>query len=157
MFYRYFKKLTEVIVILCSMVMTFIVFIQVVLRYVFKTGISFGEELPRYLMVWIVFVAAGLALQEDSHVKIVLLVDKFRGRTRLVLDLVAQVLILGFVVLLLIETIFILPYQKSQIILSMRIPIFWFYLGIPVGCSVMILFLLPKIREKVKKILTRAK
>ncbi len=157
MFYYYLKKLTEVIVILCSMVMTFILFIQVVLRYVFKSGISFGEELPRYLMAWIVFMAAGLAMQDDSHIKIVSLAHKFRGRTRLVLDLVAQVLSLGFVVFLFIESMIILPYQKSQMVLSMGISIFWFYLGIPVGCSVMILFLLPKMREKVKKILTRTK
>ena len=154
MFYHYFKKLTEVFVILCSMVMSSILFIQVILRYVFKSGIYFGEELPRYLLVWIVFMAAGLAIHEDSHVKIQLFINKFQGRTRLVLDLVAQILLLGFVVLLLIETILILPYQKSQIILSMRLSFFWFYLSIPVGCSVMILFLLPKMREKVKKILT---
>ncbi len=152
MFYRYLKKLVEVAVIFSSAAMTFMLIIQVFLRYVLRTSIPFSEELARYLMIWVVFLAAGLALKEDAHINIKVLVDRLRGRTRLWLNLVAQILLLAFLVLLMIETIAVLPYQRAQIILSMGISIFWFYLAIPVGCSIMILFLLPKMHEKVKKI-----
>lgn len=152
MFYRYLKKLVEVAVIFSSAAMTFMLIIQVFLRYVLRTSIPFSEELARYLMIWVVFLAAGLALKEDAHISIRVLVDRLRGRTRLWLNLVAQILLLAFLVLLMIETIAVLPYQRAQIILSMGISIFWFYLAIPVGCSIMILFLLPKMHEKVKKI-----
>lgn len=152
MFYRYLKKLVEVAVIFSSAAMTFMLIIQVFLRYVLRTSIPFSEELARYLMIWVVFLAAGLALKEDAHINIRVLVDRLRGRTRLWLNLVAQILLLAFLVLLMIETIAVLPYQRAQIILSMGISIFWFYLAIPVGCSIMILFLLPKMHEKVKKI-----
>lgn len=152
MFYRYLKKLVEVAVIFSSAAMTFLLIIQVFLRYVLRTSIPFSEELARYLMIWVVFLAAGLALKEDAHINIRVLVDRLRGRTRLWLNLVAQILLLAFLVLLMVETIAVLPYQRVQIILSMGISIFWFYLAIPVGCSIMILFLLPKMHEKVKKI-----
>lgn len=152
MFYRYLKKLVEVAVIFSSAAMTFLLIIQVFLRYVLRTSIPFSEELARYLMIWVVFLAAGLALKEDAHINIRVLVDRLRGRTRLWLNLVAQILLLAFLVLLMVETIAVLPYQRVQIILSMGISIFWFYLAIPVGCSIMILFLLPKMYEKVKKI-----
>lgn len=152
MFYRYLKKLVEVAVIFSSAAMTFLLIIQVFLRYVLRTSIPFSEELARYLMIWVVFLAAGLALKEDAHISIRVLVDRLRGRTRLWLNLVAQILLLAFLVLLMVETIAVLPYQRVQIILSMGISIFWFYLAIPVGCSIMILFLLPKMHEKVKKL-----
>lgn len=153
MFYRYLKKIIEMVVIFCSAVMTFTLIIQVFLRYVLKTSIPFSEELARYLMIWVVFLAAGLALKEDAHISIRVLVDRFRGRARLWLNLGAQILLLIFLVLLIRESIAVLPYQRIQIILSMGISIFWFYLAIPVGCIIMILFLLPKMQEKVKKIL----
>lgn len=104
-------------------------------------------------MVWVVFLAAGLAVREDAHISIRVLVDRFRGRTRLWLNLGAQMLLLAFLVLLTVQTIAILPYQRLQIILSMGISIFWFYLAIPVGCSIMILFLVPKMHQKVRTIL----
>ena len=152
MFYRYLKKSVEVVVIFCSAAMAFILIIQVFLRYVLKASIPFSEELARYLMVWVVFLAAGLALKEDAHISIRILVDKLPGRTRSCVNLGAQILLLVFLVLLLIETVAVLPYQRLQIILSMGISIFWFYLAIPVGCSIMILFLLPKMHQKLKKI-----
>jgi TRAP-type C4-dicarboxylate transport system permease small subunit len=151
-FYGYLKKIVEVVVIFCSAAMAFILIIQVFLRYVLKASVPFSEDLARYLMVWVVFLAAGLALKEDAHISIRILVDRFRGRTRLWLNLGAQILLLIFLVLVLIETIALLPYQRLQIILSMGISILWFYLAIPVGCSIMILFLLPKMHDKVKKI-----
>ena len=152
MFYRYLKKSVEVVVTFCSAAMTFMLIIQVFLRYVLKASVPFSEELARYLMVWVVFLAAGLALQEDAHISIRILVDKLPGRTRSWANLGAQILLLVFLVLLMIETIALLPYQRLQIILSMGISIFWFYLAIPVGCSIMILFLLPKMHQKLKKI-----
>lgn len=153
MFYRYLNKIIEVVVTLCSAAMTFLLILQVFLRYVLKTSIPFSEELARYLMVWVVFLAAGLAVREDAHISIRVLVDRFRGRTRLWLNLGAQILLLAFLVLLMVQTIAILPYQRLQIILSMGISIFWFYLAIPVGCSIMILFLVPKMHQKVRTIL----
>jgi len=155
MFY-YLKKIVEGLVIVCSAVMTFLVIIQVFCRYCLGVSIPFSEELSRYLMVWVVFLAAGLALKDDAHISIKVLVDKFQERRRLWLSLAAQILLLAFLVLLLVESIALLPYQRVQIITSMGISIFWFYLAIPVGCVIMILFLLPKMYQKVKEILNKA-
>ncbi|MEA1964423.1 MAG: TRAP transporter small permease [Candidatus Aerophobetes bacterium] len=152
MFYRYLRRIVEIVVIFASAAMTFILIIQVFLRYVLKTSIPFSAELARYLMVWVVFLAAGLALKEDTHISIRVLVDKLPGRARSSFNLAAQILLLVFLVLLMIESIAVLPYQRMQIILSMGVSVVWFYLAIPVGCSIMILFLFPKMYEKIKKI-----
>ena len=151
MFYRYFKRAVELAVIATSASMTFILIVQVFLRYVLKTTIPFAAELARYLMVWVVFLAAGLALKEDAHINIKILVDRLPQRARSYFNLAAQILLLIFLVLLIIESIAVLPYQWRQIILSMGVSVFWFYLAIPVGSSIMVLFLLPKMYEKVKK------
>src|ERR1041384_3155912 len=52
---------------LCLAVMVVLVFGNVVLRYVFNSGITVSEELSRWLMVWLTFLGAIGALREHSH------------------------------------------------------------------------------------------
>jgi C4-dicarboxylate transporter DctQ subunit len=66
------------------------------------------------------------------------------------LNLIAQVLLVIFLVFLIIEGIIALGFQMDQIIPSLGLPIFWFYLAIPVGSFLMILNLLPKLWESLK-------
>ena len=47
---------------------TFLLFINVVLRYVFHYGMSWAEEVTRYILLWTVFVGAGVISREGTHV-----------------------------------------------------------------------------------------
>ncbi|HKS62279.1 MAG TPA: TRAP transporter small permease [Xanthobacteraceae bacterium] len=55
------------VIALCLAVMVVLVFGNVVLRYVFNSGITVSEELSRWLMVWLTFLGAIVALREHSH------------------------------------------------------------------------------------------
>ncbi|MBU0892182.1 MAG: TRAP transporter small permease subunit, partial [Gammaproteobacteria bacterium] len=46
--------------------MVVLVFGNVVLRYVFNTGITISEELSRWLFVWLTFMGAVVALREHG-------------------------------------------------------------------------------------------
>ena len=150
MFYRILNRSIEVLTVLFLSVLTIIVPIEVFLRYLFGKSLYITEEFTRYLMVWVVFLASSLAIEADSHINIEILVNRFRGRTRSWFNLIAQILLLTFLIFLIIEGVIILPFQLDQIIPSLGIPIFWFYLAIPVGSSLMILNLLPKIWQSLK-------
>lgn len=52
---------------ICLAVMVVLVFGNVVLRYAFNSGITMSEELSRWLMVWLTFLGAIVALREHSH------------------------------------------------------------------------------------------
>ena len=52
---------------LCLFVMVVLVFGNVVLRYAFNSGITLSEELARWLMVWLTFLGAIVALREHAH------------------------------------------------------------------------------------------
>ena len=47
--------------------MVVLVFTNVVLRYVFNSGIATSEELSRWLLVWLTFLGAIVALREHAH------------------------------------------------------------------------------------------
>lgn len=47
--------------------MAILVFGNVVLRYLFNSGITWSEEMSRFLFVWMVFLGAIAALKENLH------------------------------------------------------------------------------------------
>jgi TRAP-type C4-dicarboxylate transport system permease small subunit len=46
----------------------FLLFVNVILRYVFGYAISWAEEVTRYTLLWTVFIGAGVISRESSHV-----------------------------------------------------------------------------------------
>src|SRR3954462_2697540 len=54
-------------VALCLAVMVVLVFGNVVLRYGFNSGITVSEELSRWLLVWLTFLGAIVAVREHAH------------------------------------------------------------------------------------------
>ena len=55
------------VIALCLAVMVVLVFGNVVLRYGFNSGITISEELSRWLLVWLTFLGAIVAVREHSH------------------------------------------------------------------------------------------
>ena len=55
------------VIALCLAVMVVLVFGNVVLRYGFNSGIAISEELSRWLLVWLTFLGAIVAVREHSH------------------------------------------------------------------------------------------
>lgn len=66
----------NLLVALALAVMVLLVFGNVVLRYVFNSGISVSEELSRWLFVWITFLGAIVAVKEHGHLGTDILLTK---------------------------------------------------------------------------------
>jgi TRAP-type C4-dicarboxylate transport system permease small subunit len=62
-----FDRLLEIILVLCMLVMFVLVFINVMLRLFFNSGIDISEELPRYAFVWMCFIGAIVGMRRHSH------------------------------------------------------------------------------------------
>lgn len=90
----------EVLVVANLATMTFLVFLNVVLRYAWNSGITLSEELSRILFVWLTFLGAVLALARDEHVAMHLFVDKMPPRLRAYWPLMIDALLLALSVLL---------------------------------------------------------
>src|SRR5436190_20185482 len=57
----------KAVIALCLAVMVILVFGNVVLRYGFNSGITISEELSRWLLVWLTFLGAIVALRDRDH------------------------------------------------------------------------------------------
>ncbi|TNF59556.1 MAG: TRAP transporter small permease [Burkholderiales bacterium] len=79
------RHLAEAFMALCMTVMLVVIFVNVVLRYGWGTGILISEELARLLFVWLVSVSAVLALQEGKHLGFDMVTSRLQGVPAVVL------------------------------------------------------------------------
>lgn len=152
----FFKTLTKIIegsvLVLLGVIILFVT-VEVFLRYLFGKTLIVTEELTRYLLVWLVFLAASLALKRDDHINIVVLVDRFRGKAKHIIVFISQTLLLTFLLFLFVTSILLLPNQVDQIAPSLGVSLLWFYLAMPIGCLLMMIFLIPKMFSTAKAVL----
>ncbi|MEO5670686.1 MAG: TRAP transporter small permease [Ramlibacter sp.] len=60
-------RLFSVLMVACLVLMVIMVFGNVVLRYVFNSGLTVSEELSRWLFVWMTFLGAVVAMRNHAH------------------------------------------------------------------------------------------
>ncbi len=70
-----FYRLLEVILVISMVVMFVLVFMNVMLRIFFNSGIDFAEEIPRFAFVWMTFVGAVIGMHKHSHLGVDMVVS----------------------------------------------------------------------------------
>ncbi|TMH00635.1 MAG: TRAP transporter small permease subunit [Betaproteobacteria bacterium] len=77
-----FQRAANLAMAICLGVMAVAVFINVVLRYGFGSGVAASEELSRLLFVWMVFLGATAAYPAGEHMAFTSLVGLLQKRPR---------------------------------------------------------------------------
>ena len=75
-----FQRVAQAAMAACLGVMAVAVFVNVVLRYGFGSGIAASEELSRLLFVWMVFIGATAAYPAGEHMAFTSLVGLLKSR-----------------------------------------------------------------------------
>jgi gluconokinase len=91
-----FQRFTTAAMAACLGVMAVAVFVNVVLRYGFGSGIAASEELSRLLFVWMVFLGATAAYPAGEHMAFTSLVGLLQKRpgAMLAMTVVIRLLVL---------------------------------------------------------------
>jgi len=87
-------RLLKVAIAICLAAMVVLVFTNVVLRYAFNSGIATSEELSRWLLVWLTFLGAIVALRQHAHLGVDTLVRALPPRGKLVCFVLSYLLML---------------------------------------------------------------
>jgi len=80
---RHAQRVTHAAMALALGVMALAVFVNVVLRYGFGSGVAASEELSRLLFVWMVFMGAAVAYPAGEHMAFTGLAGTLQGRPRI--------------------------------------------------------------------------
>jgi len=124
-------------IIIAMVVMLFVIFIQVIFRYVFQNSLTFSEELARYLFVYIVFFGTAVVARENGHIVVGVLSQKLKGKTAKYTKVAAYTSIMVFVTILFYHGVKVVTLTSYQLSPALRIPMSYIYLAIPVAAFVM--------------------
>ena len=126
---------------LLLIILTVSVFLQVLIRFVFKYPLPWTEEVSRIAFVYSIFVGATIAVREKTHLNIdVLLIVLPKGTARVitVLGLILVGIFLGFVTW---EGIALVRETGVQMTPVMQVPFRYLYLIVPASGALMLLYL----------------
>jgi TRAP-type C4-dicarboxylate transport system permease small subunit len=99
---KYLETMLNIFMAFALSLMVVLVFGNVVLRYFFNSGITWSEEMSRYLFVWLTFLGAIGAFKDKEHLGVDMLVKRLPTGLKKVALVISDLLML-FVLYLVLE------------------------------------------------------
>jgi len=113
-----------------------VITLQIVSR-VFFTAVGWTEEVARFLLVWITFLAATLAFRRGRHIAVTFVVDALPGLPRRPVQVAARLVALCFLLALVVIGWQYMQMQSFQKSASLRLSMTWVYAVMPLAAAIM--------------------
>ena len=139
-----FKKLNQYFEeVLCTFFLS-VVFIsvitQVVLRFGFSSAAVWAEETAVYGLIFATYLGASLGIKRREHVRITFVVLSFPKKLKVVSIILADILWLGFLALMIVQTIVYtkLLFDVSYVLPGLKIELRWLQMFMPLTFCLMV-------------------
>jgi len=127
-------KVMEWLCIAILGIMTVLVVYQVVTRKVFNSPSAYSEALSQYLFVWMIMYGSAYVFGLKEHLDIAILKDKMKGVTLLVVEILTNVCLVLFAVVVLVYGGYIISAQQMATTdAALQIPMGIIYSAIPIS------------------------
>jgi TRAP-type C4-dicarboxylate transport system permease small subunit len=138
---RVFQATLAAGVVAAFLVMLVCIGLQVVMRYVFNSPLVWSEELARFAMIWMAFLAIALGLRRGSHVRLegLKVVPK---RWNSAVGWVSAAVVAALLGMLVYYGWTLTERTMTQISAALQLPMGLIYAAIPVSALLMLLGLL---------------
>ena len=133
-------KLLRVFILVLATAIFVIITMAVFMRYVLGTSFSWTEEVPRYLLIWISFLGAAVAVQRGEHIAFDLLYNRLPPRLRLALFWLLNLLVLAFGWIMLRYGIVFVQEFGSDLMETIPYTNYWYYPAMPISGGLIMLF-----------------
>jgi len=150
-FDRTFLRLNRALIGGMMFAMFVLVFINVVGRYAFQVSYAPAEEISTFLMIWVAYLGAGLALREGRHAAIDMLQDRLPPPARRLLRILLAGVMLCFFAALVWLGICMSIFGWSQETIATQIPTGIPYLAVPLGGVFFCIHLVLSIRAWIER------
>ncbi|WP_111646641.1 TRAP transporter small permease [Paranoxybacillus vitaminiphilus] len=129
--------------VLTLAMMCILVFGNVVLRYIFNSGITWSEEMSRFLFIWMIFLGAIGALKDNDHLGVDTLLKKLPLSAKRVVFILSNLIVLYVLWIVLDGSWKITTINMNSTAPATGLPIAYVYgIGIvmSIGMGIIILF-----------------
>lgn len=124
-----------------------LIVVNILLRYIFNMPIFWSEEVSNALFIWIGFIGTAYALGNSSLISLTTLSDKFKGKSKVILDLIIDIIIVVFVVIMLYSSIEVWPFLMITPALKIHEGII--FISVPISFALMVIHQLIKIAKNI--------
>jgi len=142
------NRLLENVVLVLFSLLCILVFGEVIARYVFNNPFFWSEELTIYTFTWVSFLGAALALKNNRHVLVGVFVSWLPRTAQYAATLLADVIVMGFLILLLVQSILFWELSHSLRSIALNIPLSFVSASLVVMAGLMIFYLGDAIVQK---------
>ena len=134
-------KVEEKFLVYSLMFTTTLIAVQIFMRYVVQSSLSWSEELTRYIFLWQIWVGASYAISVKKHLKIDVFVGTLHGGAKKTVQSIALGLWFFFSAFLAVKgtELVLWVYRQEQLSTAMQIPMAIPYLSIPLGGTLMVI------------------
>ena len=116
-------------------VLATILIVSVYRRYVVESSIAWSEEASKYLMVWLAFVGAPIAMRNFAHINIDLLHKAVLARMQQLLHLIVSLLTITTMIILVWKGYGFAQGGMRQVASSFNLSMFYMYIAVPIGAG----------------------
>jgi TRAP-type C4-dicarboxylate transport system permease small subunit len=148
-FLGFVSALTKYIMLVMTACIFIIIIFTVFSRYLFNYVASWSEEVPRYLLVWIGFLGAALAVNQKEHIGFDYIYNLFPYRARHVLGFLLNLGIAAIGWIMLVYGIDFVNQFGSDWMESIPFTNIWFYISLPISGALILLYV---IRDEIRVI-----
>ena len=138
-FIQILDRLEETILVGMFTLMVFIIFAQVIMRYIFNNSLSCSEELGKFLFVWISWLGISIGAKRKEHIKITMFVDKFSPKLKFLCDILSELIVFGICLITAYYGIELVVSQSQVFFAGIKIGMSWGYLSVVLGCILMMI------------------
>lgn len=126
--------------------MSFVVFIQVVFRFIIKSSLPWSEEMSRYLLVWTAYLGGAYGARRGAHIGVEAFTMLLPKKAQKVINIFIIIVSIILCAVIFKYGLGIVQTQLSggQLSPAMRIPMGYMYAAIPIG---MIFFIIRFVQE----------
>lgn len=110
-----------------------------------------ADEVPGFLLVWVAFLGAYLTMRRDGHISFDMLADALSPRVRKMVDVLNSILIGGFLLVLLWNSILMIRISGGTEIETAEIAQGWFMGILPIGAVLLLLALFQRSRYLLRR------
>ncbi len=136
---EYADKLSRAAILVIMAVMVSTILMQVFFRYVLNAAMPWPEELTIFLLSWMSFIGAAIALKSWQHIGITLFANMLPENIQKYLSIVVKLTVLFFAAFLTYTGILLVQQSTHMVSDALRISMIWPRSSLPLGGAIMVL------------------
>lgn len=153
-----YDQLEEKLLCASLVLTTLIIFMQIIMRSVFNSSITWSEELTRYIFIWQIWLGVSIAERNNDHIYLEIVNSLVKSqKVKDFIKILANLVMIAFNIFLVVKGAELVQQmmQRGNVSGAMRMPMWYVYLSLPVSSSILTLRLIGKTLVKIKHLFVK--